>query len=331
MSEELTPSQGANPIAPPPKVFKLGFHGDGIDLAIIVLKNILMTVVTLGIYSFWGKVKVRQFIWHNTEFHGHRLTYHGTGIELLRGWMKVIGVVVGLQLLVQGVAFFSPLLGGLVGASLGLVFLFLVPYAIYQSQRYLYSRTTWRGIRFGMAPEAKGFVKAFIQGYLLTLLTLGFYFPVWQNKLYAARMNASRIGTLQVRYTGKDGEAFFMFLRALPLIIVTLGIYFFWYKALVSAYRSEHTWIGSPDLGAARGHFEMTGGDYLKLTILNVICFVFTAGLATPWIMAHNLGFMMKRFAFVGDLAFDRIQQVASAGSEAAEGMADALDVGFGM
>ena len=83
---------------PPPShqdfQYKLQFHGVGIDLALIILRNIALTIVTIGIYSFWGKVRVRQFLWQNSEFHGQRFIYHGTGGELLIGYLKVIGIYV---------------------------------------------------------------------------------------------------------------------------------------------------------------------------------------------------------------------------------------------
>lgn len=331
MSAQPAPNHPSSNTPSKPRVLALKFHGSGVDLAVIILKNVLLTVLTLGIYSFWGKVNVRKFLWHNTEFHGQRLTYHGTGGELLRGYSKVIGIVIGMQLLMQGAMLVSQGAGLALSAAMGLVFAFLVPYAIYQSQRYLYSRTTWRGIRFGMSSNAKPFVAAFIKGYVLTLVTLGLYSPIWQNRLYAIRMDNSRIGSARVRYTGKDGEVFSIFLKSLPLIIVTLGIYLFWYAAKISVYRSEHTWIGSPTLGAARGHLQMTGGEYFKLSIVNIVCVLVTFGLAIPWVIAHNLSFMLSRFSFVGQLNVDSIKQVASNGSGAADGMADALDVGFGM
>lgn len=320
-------------VQPPPQdqQYKLNFHGEGVDLAIIILKNIALTIVTLGIYSFWGKVKVRQFLWQNTEFHGQRFIFHGTGKELLIGYLKIIGIFLGGNVLTQVAVAVHPNIGLFVSAVFGITLLFIVPYAIYQSQRYLYSRTSWRGIRLGMDPAAKPFVVAFIKGYLLTLITFGFYFPVWQNRLYAIRMDHSYLGTMRVRYTGKDGEAFTMFLKAILLIVVTLGIYGFWYQAAVSRYRSHNTWIGGANLGAARGNLQLTGGEYFGLVLLNLICLVCTAFLAMPWVTANNMAFFLKRFSFVGNVDFAQVAQVQSKGSAAGDGLAGALDVGFGV
>lgn len=311
--------------------YKLQFHGVGIDLALIILRNIALTIITLGIYSFWGKVRVRQFLWQNSEFHGQRFIYHGTGGELLIGYLKVIGIyLVGVGG-TQAAMFLSPKFGGLATLAFAVALIVLIPYAIYMSQRYLYSRTSWRGIRLGMTREVKPFVGEFIKGYFLTILTLGFYAPIWQNRLYAIRTNNSYLGTMRVRYTGKDGEVFSIFLRSILLIIVTIGIYGFWYSAKVKRYRAHHTWIGSASIGAARGRLELTGGDYLGLVLLNLVCILFTGGLATPWVIANNMAFFLKRFSFVGNVDFTKVHQQVSEGNAAADGLAVALDVGFGV
>lgn len=66
----------------------ISFHGEGGTLFGIYVVNLFLTLITLGIYSFWGRVKVRNYIWGQIEFEGDRLSYHGTAIETLKGWIK---------------------------------------------------------------------------------------------------------------------------------------------------------------------------------------------------------------------------------------------------
>ena len=70
------------------QVRKLRFHGTGGSLYGIHIVNMLLTGLTLGIYYFWGKVKVRNYIFSQSEFEGDRFAYHGTGKELLIGWLR---------------------------------------------------------------------------------------------------------------------------------------------------------------------------------------------------------------------------------------------------
>ena len=65
------------------------FHGTGGFLMKIHIVNLLLTLVTFGVYSFWAKVKIRKYLYNETEIGGDRFDYHGTGKELMIGWLKV--------------------------------------------------------------------------------------------------------------------------------------------------------------------------------------------------------------------------------------------------
>src|SRR5262245_61908181 len=54
---------------------RLSFHGTGGTLFGIYVVNVLLTIVTFGIYRFWGRVKVRRFMMSQTSFEGDRLAY----------------------------------------------------------------------------------------------------------------------------------------------------------------------------------------------------------------------------------------------------------------
>jgi len=130
----------------PPQTFRLWFRGDGSTLFGIYIVNLLLTLLTVGIYYFWGKVKVRQYLYGQTEFEGDRCGYHGTGKELLIGWLKafvILGLLVGFYFAIQAVA---PGAAELLSNLLSVFFyMVLIPVAIVGSRRYRLSRTSWRG------------------------------------------------------------------------------------------------------------------------------------------------------------------------------------------
>src|SRR6185503_12042874 len=64
------------------------FHGSGGDLFGIHFVNLFLTLITLGVYFFWAKVKVRKYLWGQVEVAGDRFSYHGTPQEILLGWLK---------------------------------------------------------------------------------------------------------------------------------------------------------------------------------------------------------------------------------------------------
>ncbi len=134
--------------------YRFAFHGSGTSFFLIFLKNVLLTLLTLGIYLAWAKTERRRYIWHNIEFHGQHLGYTGKGLELFKGYLVVVAgylLFIGLPALA---ARFAPGLAGTVEAALGIGLFLAIPALIYRSRAFLYSRTTWRSIRFGLVPGA---------------------------------------------------------------------------------------------------------------------------------------------------------------------------------
>ena len=68
----------------PSQTAEQNFEHDGAaaTLAPIVIVNTLLTIITLSIYRFWAKTRVRQYLWDQTSLDGDRLEYSGTGKEL---------------------------------------------------------------------------------------------------------------------------------------------------------------------------------------------------------------------------------------------------------
>jgi uncharacterized membrane protein YjgN (DUF898 family) len=80
-------------------IYPIHFHGRGGSLFGIQIVNLFLSLITLGVYSFWGRVKVRSYLASQTEFAGDRFAYHGTGKELFVGWLKAL-VLFGIPLFV---------------------------------------------------------------------------------------------------------------------------------------------------------------------------------------------------------------------------------------
>ena len=170
-----------NEISPPPNgpqasaaVYRFQFHGTGSDLFSIFILNLLKTILTLGVYHFWAKVKTRQFLWRQTEAAGDHFGYHGTGLELLLGWFKaalLFGTVISAQAVMELMG--HPVIGVMV-IWLGIAC--LVPLAQIGGTRYRLSRSSWRGIRFSFKGSVKPFFGLSVRGMILSTITLGSIF-----------------------------------------------------------------------------------------------------------------------------------------------------------
>lgn len=116
------------------------FRGTGGEYFAIWLVNILLTVITLGIYSAWATVRRRRYFYGNTELNGDRFDYHAQPMQILKGRLLVIGAVILFYILL----FINPLLGMVAM----LVLLALIPWVIIRSWRYNAIMSSYRGVRF---------------------------------------------------------------------------------------------------------------------------------------------------------------------------------------
>ena len=116
----------------------------------IFFGNLLLSVLTLGIYRFWGIVRIRRYAWSHLAALGDRLEYAGTGGELLRGFLVVLLLLVPLWLL--GIAgeflrMLHPWMAVAVPVTQFAILVFLLAAGRHAARRYLANRTIWRGIR----------------------------------------------------------------------------------------------------------------------------------------------------------------------------------------
>ncbi|MEP6652381.1 MAG: DUF898 family protein [Myxococcales bacterium] len=303
------------------------YRGNGWNLFKLTFVNLLLTVVTVGIYGPWARTNRRKFIWQRMYIEGTPLNYTGTGKEILIGCLKLGAAYLGLFVL-------PPLIVGYFskGASRGLQFMgglalfLLVPLAIYWSRRYLLSHTRWRDIRFGLAGDAGAFAKQFLIGFGLTVVTFGFYGPIFANRIYRTLTRNTRYGNQSFSYDGDDGEAFRIGLRGILLSLVTLGIYWPWYRAEVLRFRMSHTRFDQ-----ATGHSELTGGVLLKVALVAVFGNILSLGIAFPWIVTYALRTILGQLSLRGTIDYARISPESVSGDAMGDALGGAFSVELGM
>lgn len=134
-----------------PHTIDITFDSKGDRLFGLGLINGLLKILTLGIYSFWGKTEVRRRIWSFTRLNGEPLEYTGTGKELFLGFLVVFFLYLLPGMLGSLVVYFafpgSKYATGIYGVLSYVLFFLLVGNAMYRATRYRLTRTRWRGIR----------------------------------------------------------------------------------------------------------------------------------------------------------------------------------------
>ncbi len=204
-----TPYWSAAPMPPGPAGRPLFWGGREGDLFRIHFGNLALTILTLGIYRFWGIVRIRRYVWSRTGFLGDWLEYTGTGGELLRGFLLAFALLAPLLILSQLIDILTMddwRLKAAIWAVWFIAFVYLLAVARHAARRYIASRTRWRGLRFAVtgSPWRCGTVQ--LGWFFATVLTLGVARP-WAM-VAEARWSLGRLhlGTQPFQFTGQGGQ-----------------------------------------------------------------------------------------------------------------------------
>ena len=78
-------SETANQPANSPETLQFEFTGNAVEFFKIWIVNICLTIVTLGIYSAWAKVRTNKYFYGNTVLAGSSFEYLANPITILKG------------------------------------------------------------------------------------------------------------------------------------------------------------------------------------------------------------------------------------------------------
>jgi uncharacterized membrane protein YjgN (DUF898 family) len=213
--------------------------------------NAFITLITIGIYSFWGRTEIRRRLWASVRFDGEPLVYHGTGMELFKGFIGALLVVL-LPIFVASTAMLVYYGQASTSWVLYQMALFVVVYPVlralglYRARRYRLARTSWRGIRGNVAGSSGEFAFLSWATSLLYPLTLGWIAP-WRA-LYIQRF---LIGDTMLgdRALQLKGSTLRLYLRFGLLWIGTVAILFCVAAAInaiiprVTTLRTPSDWV----------------------------------------------------------------------------------------
>jgi len=299
------------------------FHGDGWNLAKIMSVNWILAVITLGVYYFWGKTKIRRYLFEQSSFAGDRFSYHGTGGELFRGWLffiLLVMVFVGGSIAIQ--QFLGPVVQSIFETTIGILFVLLLPALLVGAYRYRLSRSAWRGIRFSFRGTRKEAIWVYLKGYFLIMVTLGIYSPWFQMNTQKFWSGNSYFGDQSFKFTGQGDEIFKQFIINMILLFPTLGLYSIWYKAYVARYTWSHTHFAG---GTFR--FTATGWETFQLLFTNLLLLVGTVGLAYSWVTVRSRKFVADHLSLAGEVDLDRVVQEIKQSGTLGEGALEAFDL----
>jgi uncharacterized membrane protein YjgN (DUF898 family) len=212
---------------------RVDFNGLAGDFFLMQLGNLALSILTLGIYRFWGKAKYRRFLWGQTTLDGDALEYRGTGLELFIGAILVILLVsipFGLiSLLMPMLIADKGIAMAITQIALVLAIYYLVGVGQYRSWRYLLSRTSWRGIRSGMVEQGFSFGLFSFGLTLASLFSVGLATPWVMAKRWNRLVRDVRIGSLPMSAEADHRPLWKPFLLAWGVVVVPMIAFYAWF------------------------------------------------------------------------------------------------------
>ncbi len=175
LAESSSPPKMPSTVSPSPerqlRRLQFSFTGHGSEYFRIWIVNLMLSILTLGIYSAWAKVRREQYFHRNLVLDGAGFDYHATPVSILKGRM----VAVLLFCIVSVTQYIHPILH-LVTILIGLL---VVPWFIVRAFRFRAYNSSYRGLRFTFRGKQDGAFRAYIAYGLLMIITLGICAPLW--------------------------------------------------------------------------------------------------------------------------------------------------------
>ncbi|WP_417346647.1 YjgN family protein [Ferrimonas sp.] len=333
----------------------LEFTGTGGDYFKLWIVNLLLSIVTLGIYSAWAKVRNNQYLLGHTKLEGHSFRYLAKPMQILKGRVIAVAVLIGFSVLSQ----FFPIAGLLF--SLGL--LVATPWLILQGMRFSMRMTAYRNVRFSFEGSYFGLLATFvllpIVGAFTLYLAMPWVFKKMDQYLYSHttyggkrfEVNTSSGSYYKASFAGL-GLGFVLFIALFSILGLGEGLFAynaegepdfqlvpmllfygaaflisFMVRALYQSMVLNHL-IGETSIeGVVSFKPEIKLGSYMRMMTTNAVMLACTLGLAYPVTQVRKLKYMTDAIGVMllpgADTLTNTVGEGDSAFGEEAAGLFD--------
>ena len=233
----------------------------------LAMKAGVLTVLTLGIYRFWMKTRLRRYYWSSIRPGGHPLEYVGEAVEKLLGFLIAVVIlafyigIVNLILMFISFSLFDGNYAAYFASFIGVIPLWF--YARYRARRYVLARTRWRGIRFGVDPGAWGYAWRAMLYWALTIVSGTLLWPLMTHRLEKYRIDRTWFGDRQLSQGGRARDLLKGMIPVWLVILLIIGL-FGWLNLM-----------STDDGYSAEFDFELVLGGIVMVSPFLLIAFAF--------------------------------------------------------
>jgi uncharacterized membrane protein YjgN (DUF898 family) len=337
------------------ETYRLKFTGSAQEYFKIWIVNTFLTIITLGIYAAWARVRTRTYFYNNMRVGAHPFHFLGLPSAILKGNI-IIGAGILIYTLMRN---FSPAYAGMLGTA----FYVVMPFLIYKSIRFNARYSAFRNIRFRFRGTLGQSYFVFLFFPFLIPLTLGIIVPYWEFRRKRYFFANLAYGSADARFAGRPGFFYGTFVR-----VAVVGICFFLLFVLYLSVSSPFAYLSraSFPLGLiaiwlvyfcvficmqqylyARlanycwSHMTLEGVSFEStlsarrlawIRITNILAIIATVGLLIPWAKVRRTRYFAEHFTVTTREGLDgfaaKAEPEVSAVGDAAT---DFFDIGFGL
>ncbi len=333
------------------KQLNLEFRATAGQFFRIWIVNVFLTIITLGIYSAWAKVRTRRYFLGNTYLAGANFDYHADPLSILKG-----RIIIGILFI--GYAFGSHISILIPLVSIG-IFAALFPWIIVKSLAFNLRNTSHRGIRFGSDHSVRASYETYFGAAFGTLLSFGIALPWALFRISMFRLNFTKFGSESFK-AELDRHLFFKFyyltvfgglfialglafslgflsvLIKVPALAVVAGPAVYLVMFFASAYYRANIYnhvANSTQIKGIRFSGTLDPIHLGKLYLTNTLACIFSLGLLIPWALVRIAKYRIESTNVTGSKEqlgefFGQQQPVENAIGDAATDFGD-IDLGF--
>ena len=334
------------------------FSGTGSEYFRIWIVNLLLSILTLGIYSAWAKVRRTTYFYNSTSVAGGSFDYHGNPLSILKGRFVALMLILLYQLAHRTSGIASSLI--LIAVSV------TMPWLVWKSLQFKLYNSSYRGIRFGFRGSVKQAYMVYLVWPLVSLCTLFLASPLTHQRLKKFQHEESRFGRSHFSFHATVGSfykrylIFFLVWLAGIVVVVILfggslvamfaaggvdraqsstfgkfagfaligGVYVWTFLLFpIAAMLIQNLIWNHTQLGPHHFHCNMKWGRVVFISITNLIGIICTLGLFMPFAHIRWLRYRVESMTLLAkdnldNFVADEKAQVSATG----EGMADLLD-----
>jgi uncharacterized membrane protein YjgN (DUF898 family) len=196
----------------PEQAHAFEFRGRTSEFFRIWIVNVVLTLLTFGIYAAWAKVRTRRYFYGNTLLDGKPFDFTANPIAILKGNL-IFGVLFILYTVAGAV--FPPL-----ALLVILVIAGLAPWLIYKAIRFRAHHTVHRNVRFGFRGTPGAAYAVFLGLPILVGVTLGIFGPYMQFRQRKYFLGNLAWGRAEAAMRGGAGFFYKTFLKVVGVIML---------------------------------------------------------------------------------------------------------------